>query len=222
MTSSQLQAIQKFDTCRIANAIETLGVRLRNEGFTRPGLKSLGGYSVSAIGFAVTARFRSSEIPFMGRHYSERTDWWDYVVSCPMPGIAVLEDLDHPAGVGAVLGEVHAGILRALGCAGVVTNGSVRDLPAVAAMQYPVFAQSTSVSHAYVHLTDYGSPVEILGLKICPGDLIFADCHGVVSIPIETADELPEIAARQYERERGIIDLCRSDHFSLEQLKTHV
>jgi 4-hydroxy-4-methyl-2-oxoglutarate aldolase len=218
----ELDAIRQFDTCRIANAIESLGVRLRNEGFTRPGLKSLCGYSRSAIGFAVTARFKSSDAPFIGGAYTDRTDWWEHVVSQPFPRIAAFEDLDDTPGRGSFIGEVHAEILRALGCVGAVTNGSVRDLPAVRRMQFPLFARSTSVSHAYVHLIDYGGTVRILGLSISPGDLIYADCHGVVSIPHDIAAQLPEIAARQQQNERRIIDLCRSDRFSIERLRAEV
>jgi 4-hydroxy-4-methyl-2-oxoglutarate aldolase len=219
LTQEHLDAIRHFDTCRIANAIETLGIRLRNEGFTRPGLRSFCGHRLSAIGFAVTARLKSSDIPVTGRVYSDRTDWWNHVVSIPGPRIAVLEDVDEKPGRGALIGEVHAEILRALGCAGAATNGSVRDLPAIYAMGFPLFAQSTSISHAYVHMVEYGGPVQLLGLSISPGDLLYADCHGVVSIPRAIAHRLPEIAAQQFEAERKIIDLCRSDQFSLEKLR---
>ena len=221
LTPEHLEAIRQYDTCRIANAIETLGIRLRNEGFTAPGLKPFGA-ELSAIGFAVTARVKSSDIPVTGGIYSDRTDWWDHIIAIPAPRIAVFQDLDDKPGRGSFIGEIHAEILRALGCAGVVTNGSVRDLPAVRAMGFPVFAQSTSISHAYVHMPDYGGRVEILGLSITPGDLIYADCHGVVSIPHGIAKQLPEIAARQARVERTIIDLCRSDPFSLEKLRSEV
>jgi len=50
------------------------------------------------------------------------------------------------------VGEVHAAILKAFHCVGVITDGSVRDIPAVAAMGFPMFARSASVSHAYTHI----------------------------------------------------------------------
>ena len=217
-----LEAIRQFDTCQIANAIETLGLRLRNVGFTRPGLQPLAGASLSALGFAVTTRFRAADPPVAGKIYPDRTDWWEYVASAPSPRIAIFEDLENPPGTGAAVGEVHGEILRALGCAGLITNGSVRDLPALRAMQFPVFAQSTSVSHAYIHLVDFAQPVEILGLAIAPGDLIYADCHGAISIPLEAAPELPAIALEQAKRERRVIDLCRSGKFTVEALRLEV
>ena len=76
-----------------------------------------------------------------------------------------------------------------------VTNGSVRDAPAVAEMEFPMFAGSVSVSHSYIHLVAFGEPVEIFGLKIRSGDLLYGDCHGVISIPISIAAEIPGVAA---------------------------
>ncbi len=69
------------------------------------------------------------------------------------------------------MGEIHAAIGIALHCVGCVTNGAVRDLPAVEAMGFQLYARHTSVSHAYAHITEFGQPVEIDGLKISSGDL---------------------------------------------------
>ena len=41
-----------------------------------------------------------------------------------------------------------------------------------------------------------GQPVEILGLEIHAGDLLYADCHGVTSIPPNIARDIPEAAAK--------------------------
>jgi 4-hydroxy-4-methyl-2-oxoglutarate aldolase len=81
-----------------------------------------------------------------------------------------------------------------------------------------VFAPVLSVSHAYMHVLDYGQPVEILGLQVHAGDLLFADCHGVVSIPLEIAAEVPEAAARIRAKEQRIVRVCLSPAFSTEKL----
>jgi 4-hydroxy-4-methyl-2-oxoglutarate aldolase len=75
-----------------------------------------------------------------------------------------------------------------------------------------------SVSHAYMHVLDYGQPVEIFGLQVHTGDLLFADCHGVVSIPLEIAAEVPEAAARIRAKEQRIVQVCLSPGFSTENL----
>jgi regulator of RNase E activity RraA len=213
-----LDAIRQFDTCTIANAIERFGVRLRNEGYTRPGLECLTGGFTSVIGYAATFSVRSADPPMRGRAFPDRTDWWESIQQVPTPRIAVFQDLDPADGGSSIVGAVHAAILKAFQCLGVITNGAVRDLPEVAAMQFPMFAPSAAVSHGYTHIVEYGCPIEILGLRVCAGDLLYADCHGVISIPREIATEVPAVAARIRAHERRIIDLCQSPEFSPEKL----
>jgi regulator of RNase E activity RraA len=85
-------------------------------------------------------------------------------------------------------------------------------------MEFPVFASAVSVSHAYMHVVDFGAPVEIFGLGVRSGDLLYADVHGVVSIPLDIAARIPEVASGIRAKEREIIDLCQSPEFSLEKL----
>ena len=136
----------------------------------------------------------------------------------PVPRIAVIQDLEAEYGSGSTVGEVHAAILKAFHCEGAITNGSVRDIPGVSRMQFPMFARSAAVSHAYSHIVDYGEPVEIFGLEIRCGDLIYADCHGVISIPVEIAEELPAVASQIRSQEQRIVDVCQSTDFSPERL----
>ena len=60
-------------------------------------------------------------------------------------------------------------IYWALGCAGVITNGAVRDLPALRRLGFPAFASHVSVSHAYAHVVEVGRPVTVGGLKVHTG-----------------------------------------------------
>ncbi len=209
-----LAELRQFDTCTIANAIERFGVRLRNEGFTRPGLHCVTGDGPPVLGFAATFKVRSSNPPMVGSAYFDRTDWWTRMSSVPEPRIAVFEDLEAEYSSGSTIGEVHAAILQALGCDAVITNGAVRDLPGIRRMGFSVFARTLAVSHAYTHVVDYGSPVSVFGLEIGEADLLCADCHGAVSIPLEIANEIPRVASENRAAERRIIDLCQSPEFS--------
>jgi 4-hydroxy-4-methyl-2-oxoglutarate aldolase len=213
-----LDGIRQFDTCTVANAIERFKVRLRNEGFTRPGLNCVTGGSQRLLGYAATCRVRAADPPMSGDSYVGRTDWWAEIGNLPVPRIAVIQDLDAAALGASTVGEVHAAILKAFHCDGLITNGAVRDLPGVSRMQFPMFASSVAVSHAYTHMVDYGTPVEIFGLTIHTGDLLYADCHGVLSIPLDIAPRIPEAAAAIRAQEQEIIDLCQSPEFSTERL----
>ena len=84
-------------------------------------------------------------------------------------------------------------VLRRLHCVGVVTNGSVRDIPAARSAGFHYFAGSVAVSHGYVHIVDFGQPVEIGGLKVASGELLHGDLHGVQSVPLSIAPQLPAV-----------------------------
>jgi len=140
----------------------------------------------------------------------------------PGPAVLVVQDVSSRIGLGALLGEVHISILQSLGCVGAVTNGAVRDLPAVGLLGFNLFAGSLSVSHSYVHIVEFGTPVEIDGLTIRPGDLLHGDVHGIQSVPAEIVGDLPAAAARITAREQALIALCRAPGFSLEKLRDAV
>jgi regulator of RNase E activity RraA len=222
LTDEQLEALRRIDACTLANAIETFNARLRNEGFVDHTVRSLFPELPPMVGYAATVRIRGSSPPLTNGPYPDRTDWWDYIDSLPTPRVIVLQDVATKPGLASLIGEVHMNILRTLGCVGVVTNGSVRDIPAVRAAGFHYFAGSVSVSHGYVHIVDFGSAVEIGGLTIESGALLHGDVHGVQSVPHAIAATIPEVAARLTAHERKLIALCRSKDFSLDKLRAAV
>jgi 4-hydroxy-4-methyl-2-oxoglutarate aldolase len=222
LTPEQLEALRRLDACTLANAIETFHERLRNEGFVDHTIRCLFPSLQPMIGYAATIKIRGSAPPTVARKYADRTDWWDYIISLPEPRVVVAQDVATRPGLGSLVGAVHMNILRTLRCVGVVTNGSVRDIPASESAGFHLFAGSVSVSHAYVHIVEIGQPVEIGGLKIQSGDLLHGDLHGVQSVPLEIAARVPSVAAQITAREEALIALCRSPEFSLERLRAAV
>ena len=222
LTFEQLEALRRLDACTLANAIETFHERLRNEGFMGHNVRCLFPQLQPMVGYATTVKIRGSSPPTTGNLYTDRTDWWDYIVSLPAPRIVVVEDAAARPGLGSLVGAVHMNILRALHCVGVVTNGSVRDIPAAESAGFHYFAGSVSVSHAYVHIVEIGKSVEIDGLKIRSGDLLHGDLHGVQNIPLDLAARLPHAAAKISAEEQALIALCRSPEFSLQKLRAAI
>ena len=214
-----LDELRLLTTCVAASAIETFGVRLPNAGFCDSTIRAIFPEMPAAVGFAATARVCSAAPPMEGGTYYARTDWWEHIMAVGAPRIVVIQDVDEKPGLGALVGEVHASILSSLGCAGLVTNGAVRDLPEVRAIPFPMFAGNVSVSHAYAHISGFGQTVEMCGLKIQPGDLLMADMHGVLSIPLDIAARVP-VVAREIRARRGVIvDLCRGGPCEREALR---
>jgi regulator of RNase E activity RraA len=214
-----LTALRSLDTCVVSNAIEAFEVRLRNTGFADASIRCIFEDFPPMVGYAATARLRSGDPPMSGRVYHDRTDWWNSILKVPAPRVVVLEDIDKPPGVGALLGDMHAAILRALGCVGYVTDGAVRELPRVREAGLQLFAGNVAVSHAYAHIFDLGCAVNIGGLEVKPGDLLHGDRHGILTIPKEVAAEVPAVAAKLQGAEQKVIDFCRSQDFSVGQLR---
>jgi regulator of RNase E activity RraA len=218
LSPADFSRLKALDTCSASNAIDRLDVRPRNEGFVHGTARCLFPGFTPMLGYAVTGTIRSSGQPISGGFYYDVIEWWASFQKVPSPRVMVLEDIDEVPAFGAFVGEIHANIAAALNCVGCVTNGAVRDLPAIEALGFQLFAGGTSPSHAYAHIVDWGQPVNIGGLKIGPGDLLHGDRHGVHSVPLAVAADIPRVAGGIGHEERKLVDLCRSPTFSLEAL----
>jgi regulator of RNase E activity RraA len=148
-----------------------------------------------------------------------RLGYYEQIAAQPLPSIAVIQDIDAPdQGFGAFWGEVQSNIRKGLGCAGVVTDGSVRDLEAMAP-DFLVLAGSIMPSHAHVHLVDFGGTVSVAGMIVSPNDVIHADRHGAVVIPPEAIKDLPAAVDLLARREKVIIDAAKAPGFSVARLR---
>ncbi|MGO9639879.1 MAG: RraA family protein [Candidatus Acidiferrales bacterium] len=217
-----LEQLRRLSTCVVASAIETFQVRLPNAGFADSRVHCMFGDLPPVMGYAATARIRSANPPMEGRNYYARFDWWDHILTIPAPRIVVIEDVDSPAGLGAFVGEVHANILMALGCVALATNGAVRDLSHIENKGFQMFAGNVSVSHAYAHVFDFGGAVEIGGMKVNPGDLVHGDRHGIQTIPLEIAGEVPAVAQEILRQRQRLIGLCHAPDFTLSGFRKAV
>ncbi len=218
LTRQQLDTLGKIQTCAVANAIETFDVMPRDQGFMRPAVRSIFPGLGNMIGYAVTGVI-SAKTPPTSHMRVPRTEWVDYVLSVPEPRVIMLQDLDYPDVLGSFWGEVQSNVHQALGCVGTVTDGGVRDLDEMREAGFFAFATEVLVSHAYVHIVEYGVPVTIGGLTVNPGDIVMGDQHGVLTVPKDIAADIPKAVAEVEKGERRIIDFCRSSSFTPEGLK---
>ncbi|KAL1973354.1 hypothetical protein VTN31DRAFT_5989 [Thermomyces dupontii] len=120
-----------------------------------------------------------------GKHW---VDWAE-------PG--TISVLDQPEGqYCAVLGGIMAARMRYLGVKGVVANGRVRDLAELHASGLPVWSRATSTvgTNAEAKPGQRNVPVDIKGVTVSPGDIIFCDpLEGVVAIPKELLDDVLDL-----------------------------
>ena len=219
LTKTDLDALSRIGTCNVADAIDRFNIRLRNTGFADGSIHCMFPDAPPTVGYAVTARLRAGEPPIGGGRFHDRADFWNSILQIPAPQILVLEDMDKPHGRGAFVGDMHAAIIQALGCVAYVTNGAVRELPAVLALGVQLFAGSVAVSHAYAHIFDLGATVSVGGMEVHPGDLLHGDRHGVLTVPKEFATKIPDVATSLLQSQHALIDFCRSTDFSIPKLR---
>ena len=202
-TQSQLEFLRSIDTPTVCNLVEVVAPERRGFGYTVKHLHCPFPELPSIVGFAKTVTFKARDAVPLGEanYMQKRLDYLDYVAGEPRPSIMVMEDLDgEHVGYGAFWGEVQSNIHKALGCLGVVTNGSIRDIPMIAP-GFQMLAGSLVPSHAYVHVVDVGIDVTVHGMAVKSGDLVHADRHGAIVVPVDKIDAmqaaLDVLAARE-------------------------
>jgi regulator of RNase E activity RraA len=184
-TQSELDFLQSIDTPTVCNLVEIVVPERRGSGYTVKHLHCPFPDLPPMVGFAKTVTFKAKDAVPLGEagYMQKRLDYLDYVASRPQPGIMIMEDLDgEHVGYGAFWGEVQSNVHKALGALGVVTNGSIRDIPMIAP-GFQMLAGSIVPSHAYVHVVDFGIDVSVAGMTVKSGDLIHADRHGAIVVP---------------------------------------
>ena len=121
------------------------------------------------------------------------------------------------AGTGAFWGEVQSAIHRGMGAVGLVTNGSIRDLPQWAP-GFQVLAGNIGPSHAFSHVEAFDLPVNVAGMPVRTGDLVHADRHGAVVVPLAAVRDLPAAARKVAAREAKILAVARAPGCTAEKL----
>jgi len=135
------------------------------------------------------------DVVLVGR--CKTTLWADMAHADPRPYELELQAVDNcqpdDVMIAAAAGSMRSGIWGELlstaaqnsGCAGAIIDGAVRDLHKMREMGFPVFARGTCAydSQNRQRIVNLEVPVEIDGVRFCPGDLVIADCDGVVVVP---------------------------------------
>lgn len=221
LTEALRAELMKIDTPTVCNALEIVAPERRGYGYTVQPLVCTRPELPPMVGVARTASIRAQHpSDLKGRAARELQDaYYAYVDEGPKPAIMVIQDLDGDArGYGSWWGEVNSNIHKGMGCLGLVTDGSVRDLPDIAE-DFQMLADRVGPSHAFVHPVDYGRPVTVSGMRVVSGDLIHADQHGAVVIPWEVAADVPGAAADIARREAVIIGAAREPGFNMARLR---
>jgi 4-hydroxy-4-methyl-2-oxoglutarate aldolase len=117
--------------------------------------------------------------------------------------VMVLEDGLDTAGIGGLMSTA----MKYRGLAGAVVDGSVRDLPQVKRLQFPVFSRGVAPSTSINHYRFAGANIAVTcaGVRVNPNDIVVADEDGVAVVPrahaaeiLKKAQELDDTEHRMY------------------------
>lgn len=205
-----LAHLAQFDTPTICNAIEMFGIRPRSAGYMDGRIRATFSGLPPMVGFASTARMRSSEATGGEDAYASLERQLRHMQSLAGPAVIVYQDLDDPP-VGATVGEVMCNLYKSFGAVGLIASGAARDLEQIRAIGFPLFAGATIASHAYCRTIDVGQVVQVGGLEVSAGELLHGDENGVTSIPFEVVDELPDVARAYMDAERLVVDYAQAE-----------
>ena len=108
------------------------------------------------------------------------------------PGDVLVVDLFGKKEGGTIVGDnLFYYIMKSTNSAGIVLDGSVRDLEGIAGMPMPAYfrhAHPTPIGN--VMLTGINIPVRIGNVTVMPGDLVFGDREGVYFVPPALVTEI--------------------------------
>ncbi|MBC8876179.1 MAG: RraA family protein [Planctomycetes bacterium] len=163
------------------------------------------------------------------------TLWADMFHEDPRPYELELKAVDEcrtdDVLVAAADGSMRSGIWGELlstaatnrGCVGAIVDGAVRDVVRMTDMRFAVFARGTCVydSRDRQRVIDIDVPVEIRGVRFCPGDLVFADVDGVVVVPREVELEVIRRAWGKVHAENKVRDAIRNGMKATEAWDTY-
>ncbi|SDA74119.1 RraA family protein [Sinorhizobium sp. NFACC03] len=106
----------------------------------------------------------------------------------------------------AVWGELMSTRAMKLKAAGAICDGYCRDSAGILALDFPTFCYGSYAQDQGPRgkVVDYGIPIEIGGIRIRPGDILFGDRDGVLVIPREAEREAIALALEKAETESKV------------------
>jgi 4-hydroxy-4-methyl-2-oxoglutarate aldolase len=217
LTPEQLEALRQIDSPTVSNAIERLGVRPRLAGFAGWELRCAFPELGTLIGYAVTCTADSTTESRKAERGLLRL--WEAVENAPKPSVIVIQDVGPERRRSCHMGEVMATTAKALGAAGCVSDGGLRDVAEVRALGFHYFCPGFVVSHGNPVILDINLPVTLEGLPVRPGDLLHGDANGILVVPESVADRVVEEARRVRDDEREVLEFVRRPGLTLEQLR---
>ncbi len=157
-------------------------------------------------GHAFTLRYIPSRQDLVDRRYDNTTNAQRLAMESIGPDQVLVIDARRDIRTGT-MGDILATRIMMRGAAGVVTDGALRDTPALAAMNFPIYLGGAAAppSHLIHHPVDMNQPIGCGDVAVMPNDLIVGDGEGVVVIPRHLARDVIDEAWEQERLEEWVV-----------------
>ena len=199
LSSASREALKKVSTATLTTVLFKRGLR---NAFIQ-GVFLLNRNAPRMVGEAYTLRYipAREDLDQMRSYDGRGNPQREAIEGCP-PGHVLVMDARRDASA-ATAGDILTARLMQRGAAGLVTDGGLRDSPAIEKLDFPAYcaAGSAPVSVIRHHAADTQLPIGCGGVAVYPGDIVVGDAEGVVVIPAGIANEVAAEAATQTEFE---------------------
>lgn len=189
----------------LLDGFRTIGVALVSDNMNRlHGTRALRPYHRGGplAGTAVTVKTRAGDNMVLHKAYE-----------LLRPGDVLVVDGGGDLGQ-ALVGEIMLARAKAIGVAGFVIDGAIRDVAAFADGDFPCYARGSTHRGPYKSGPgEINVPVAIDGMVVMPGDAVLGDGDGVVAFPPSAAEELLALVRRQEAREADALAAIREGRF---------
>jgi regulator of RNase E activity RraA len=213
ISEKDLAFLRGVDSPTIANAIEPFKVRDRTEGFIGGEIRALFPEMPPMVGVALTVTMTNTPGTVAGRENWFRM--YEALADIPAPSVLVVQDVSGAPTRCAFAGEVMATLAMRLGAVGMVTDGGVRDVHEVRELGFAYFSRYVVVSHGNFDIVDIGTTIVLDGQEVNTGDILHGDANGVVIVPREVLDGLPDAVQEVRTRERATMDFIKSPEYTI-------
>jgi 4-hydroxy-4-methyl-2-oxoglutarate aldolase len=139
-------------------------------------------------------------------------------LAAAQPGVVLVASVGGYCMAGA-WGEVLTAAAQARGIAGLVIDGAVRDIDAIAERRFPVFSRGLAIGACTKERKGtLDIPLLFGGLMVRPGDIVSGNSDGLVVIEQEKAEEVSRAAVERRRREQELFEEISKGRTTLELL----
>jgi regulator of RNase E activity RraA len=186
--------LRGFDTPTVSDALDALGLPAGVGGFTPYGAAR------RIAGPARTVRVVLDDGAPRDRHLGVSA------IEASVPGAVIVVE-HHSRDDCAAWGGLLTVAAQQAGVAGVVVDGSCRDVDDYVDLDFTVLARRAVPTTARGRIVEVesGATVDVGGVAVAPDDLVLGDRSGVVVVPLAAAEDVLEAAARIKRKEELMV-----------------